>query len=270
MKFTAFLVAAGCACAQTPPSFEVASIRPSSSEDRRPLINMQPSGRCVARNATVKRLITVAYRIKHFQISGGPKWIDSDFFDIAATPAGPLAKPDQFQAMLQALLAERFHLVIRRETKEMPVYALVAAKGGPKIKEALDSDPAIIDPGGRAPEGAPRRPPITRIRRGSLTAQGIEMLAFVDTLSNFLGRAVLDRTGLSGRYDVKLQWTTDENQVAMFEVMGVPEGFGAPPPDPLGPSLFTALQEQLGLRLETQKGPLEMLVIERVEKPSEN
>jgi uncharacterized protein (TIGR03435 family) len=217
----------------------------------------------------VKRLITVAYRIKHFQISGGPKWIDTDFFDIQATPTGPLAKADQFQAMLQALLAERFHLVIRRETREMPIYALVAAKGRPKLTEASDSDPAIIEIPG-LPEGAPRRPPITRIRRGLLIAQGIEMAAFVDTLSNFLGRAVLNRTGLTGRYDVKLQWTTDENQVAMFEAMGVPDGFGAPPADPLGPSLFTALQEQLGLRLEAQKGSVEMLVIERVEKPSEN
>ena len=89
-------------------------------------------------------------------------------------------------------------------------------------------------------------------------------------LSNILGRMVVDKTGLTGGYDLKLEWQPDENQVAMFQALGVPEGYGAPPADPLGPSLFAALQEQLGLKIESQKGPVEMFVIERIERPSAN
>ena len=101
------------------------------------------------------------------------------------------------------------------------------------------------------------------------------MTMLANQLSNFLGRNVVDKTGLTGKYDLKLAWTPDENQTAMFSAMGVPETTpettkDAPPPDPLGPSLFTALEEQLGLKLDSQKGPVEMLVIERIERPSEN
>lgn len=96
------------------------------------------------------------------------------------------------------------------------------------------------------------------------------MRLLTSELSNFLGRTVVDKTGLTGTYDLKLEWQPDENQVAMFQALGVPEGFGAPAPDPLGPSLFAALEEQLGLRLDSQRGPVETFVIERIERPSEN
>jgi uncharacterized protein (TIGR03435 family) len=109
-----------------------------------------------------------------------------------------------------------------------------------------------------------------RIRRGLLAAPMAQMPMLADQLSNFLGRNVIDKTGLSGRYDLKLEWVPDEYQVAMFGAMGVPEGAGAPPPDWHGPSLFTALEEQLGLKLESQKGPVELFAIERVARPSAN
>ena len=96
------------------------------------------------------------------------------------------------------------------------------------------------------------------------------MMGFADRLSSILGRTVVDKTGLAGTYDLKLEWQPDENQVAMFQAMRVPEGYGAPAPDPLGPSLFTALPEQLGLQLDSDKGPVEIFVIERVERPSAN
>ena len=121
--------------------FEVASIKPSNSADRRPLFDLQPGGRLTVANFTVKRLIQFAYDIKQFQIAGGPGWTESDRFDIAAKADGP-TKPNQLQLMLQSLLAERFELVIGRDTKEMPVYALVVAKNGPKFKEAKESDVA--------------------------------------------------------------------------------------------------------------------------------
>ena len=264
------LLLAAVAYTQTPPRFEVASIRPSNSADRRPLFDVQPGGRFVARNVSVKRLIEWAYGIEHFQISGGPGWIGSDLFDIAAKPESS-ADADKLMPMLQALLAERFQLVIRRESREMPVYALVVAKNGPKFKDASESDPNIVDLSKR-PDLAGRggRARFTMIRRGRLTAQGGNMTLLALQLSSFLGRTVVDKTGLTGTYDLKLEWQPDENQVAMFQAMGVPEGFGAPAADPSGPSLFAALEEQLGLRLDSQKGPVETFVIEKIERPSEN
>jgi bla regulator protein BlaR1 len=235
-----------------PPQFEVASIKPSNSEDRRPFFDFQDGGRFTARNIDVRRLIRVAFDIKDFQVAGGPNWIGSDLYDIVAKPPAP-ANHEQVLKMIQSLLADRFQLVIRRETKEMPVYALVVAKNGPKLKAADGSAPKVI-----------------RIRRGLLTAPQGETRLLADMLSNFLGRNVIDKTGLTGKYDLKLEWVPDENQVAMFAGMGVPEGFGAPLPDWHGPSLFTALEEQLGLKLESQKGPVETFVIERIERPSAN
>jgi uncharacterized protein (TIGR03435 family) len=218
----------------------------------------------------VKRLIQAAYNIKDFQISGGPGWVSSDLFDINAKPESP-AKPDQLMPMLQSLLAERFRLIIRRDTKEMPVYALVIAKNGPKFKDAHESDPNIPELSGAPdlPAGSPRAR-ISIVRRGRLTVQGGDMAGLTSQLSSFLGRAVVDNTGLMGTYDLKLEWVPDENQVGNFQTIGVPEGFGAPPADWPGPTLFTALEEQLGLKLDSQKGPVEMVVIERVEKPSSN
>jgi bla regulator protein BlaR1 len=278
MRVRLFLALASCGSAipqtQPPPArhFEAASIKPSRSADQRlfyDMSNIQSGGQFTVSNITVKRLIQDAYRIKDFQISGGPGWIGSDVFDIAAKPDGP-ASYEQFQQMLQSLLAERFQLAINSDTREMPVYALVVGKNGPKFKAANESDPNFIDLSGRPiPQGG-GRPRITIVRRGRLTAQGLNMAAFADNLANFLGRTVLDKTSLAGMYDLKLEWKPDENQVAMFGAMGVPEGFGAPPPDWDGPSLFSALEEQLGLKLESQKGPVDIFTIVHVERPSAN
>ncbi len=264
-----FLLAASVGCAQTQPKFEVASIKPSNSDDRRPLFDIQPGGRLTLSNFTVKRLMQMAYNAKDFQISGGPGWIGSDIFDITAKAEGSGANFDEIKLMLQSLLAERFQLVMWRDTKEMPVYALVVDKNGPKFKAASESDPNIIDLSQRPDLKGGARPRFTIIRRGRLTAQGTNMAMVTSQLSDFLGRTVVDKTALTGTYDLKLEWVPDENQVAMFQTMSVPEGFGAPR-DWQGPSLFAALQEQLGLKLESQKGPVEIFTIERIERPSEN
>ena len=148
--------------------------------------------------------------------------------------------------MLQALLAERFQMRVLRETKELPVYALVVGKSGPQLHEA---------------EGAGNG---MRIGRGRVTTQAISMEPFAKNLGKLLGRTVVDRTGLEGKFAFTLEWTPDPGQ---------PMGLLGPSPasaDDSGPSIFTALQEQLGLKLEPQKGPVEILVIDHVEKPSEN
>jgi uncharacterized protein (TIGR03435 family) len=252
----------------TLPKFEVASIRPSKSADGRTVLGGD-AGRLTANNVTVKKLIENAYGIKDFQISGGPSWAGSDLFDISAKSESSM-KPEDLWLMIQALLADRFKLVVRRETKEMPVYALLVAKNGPKFRDAKESDPNIVDLGGRSDLPPGVRPRFMIVRRGRFTGQGIDMETLAWRLTGFLGRTVLDKTGLKAQYDLKFEWVPDENQIAMFQAMGVPEGNGAPPADWQGPSLFTALEEQLGLKLDSQKGPVEMFVIDHVEKPSDN
>jgi uncharacterized protein (TIGR03435 family) len=250
--------------AQERPSFEVASIKPNNSPTARVLFNMQTPGRISATNVTVRRLIEVAYDLKDFRLSGGPGWIGSDRFDINATAQAPATGPrstDGLTLMLQSLLADRFKLAAHKESREMPIYSLVVAKNGPKFKDISAQDNS---------NDTARRPGAVVVRRGLLIAWEIPVAGLLNSLSNILGRTVVDRTGLTGKYDLKVEWRPDEMQVSMFNAMGVPDGFGAPAPDWQGPALFTALEEQLGLQLSSQKGLVETLVIERIEKPSEN
>lgn len=260
------------------PSFEVASIKPNRSGDVRFFISMAP-GRFTATGMTTKFLITFAYDVKEFQVSGGPSWINSERYDIDAKEEDSLVEelqklpPDQrgeqIRLRAQSLLADRFKLTLHRETKELPVYALVVGKNGPKLQEAKPGDTypnGMKGLDGRAHGG------MMRMGRGQLTGQAIPLASLATMLSQQLGRTVVDKTGLKGNYDFTLQWTPDQSQPAML--MG-PEGGkpgtdNAPPPESSGPSIFTAIQEQLGLKLESQKGPVEFLVIDHVEKPSEN
>jgi uncharacterized protein (TIGR03435 family) len=262
----------------TPPlTFEVASVKPSATDDRRTMLQIQPGGGLRTSGSTLKMLLTFAYDVREFQVSGGPGWINTDRYDIVAKAersAGAENPPDdprkmteeqrktvgdQMRERLRALLADRFQLTLHRETKEQSVYALVVAKSGSKLQESQTS------------EGTGPRGPMMRMGRGELSGQGVQLEMLTRTLSSQLGRTVVDRTGLKGNFDFKLTWTPDPGQSATPLGGGPPPGADAPPPpDPNGPSVFTALQEQLGLRLESQKGPVEMLVIDRVEKPSEN
>ena len=151
--------------------------------------------------------------------------------------------------MRQALLADRFKLSFHRETKEMPVYELVVAKNGPKLQTSTAGQAQI------------------RMGRGTLTAQKTSLNLLANNLSQNVGRVVIDKTGLTGDFDIKLEWTPEDG-----ERMGPPRDNGETPPSAPAPglSIFTALQEQLGLKLEARKGPVEILVIDRTEKPSEN
>ena len=239
--------------------FEAASIKPSAPAPMGTMrigIQMLPGGRVSMTGVTVKILIQQSYGVRDFQIVGGPSWMGSDRYDIVAKPEGA-ATPDQVKLMTQALLADRFQLKFHRETKELPTYALVVAKGGAKFHES-----EVVPEGSDKPRG-------TRVSvgRGQFTLQGAAMLALTNQLGQVLGRSVIDKTGLTGNYDFKLEWTPDENQGAVR----APGGDGAPPVnDSAGVSIFTAVQDQLGLKLEATKGPVEILVIDRAEKAAEN
>jgi uncharacterized protein (TIGR03435 family) len=257
-----------------PLTFEVASIKPSSPDARGTSLTFQPPNGLQVTNAPLRMVITFAYDIRDFQLSGGPAWIGTERYDILAkadrlpgsenVPADPRKMTDQQRTAMQqqmrervrALLAERFQLVIHRETKDAPVYALVVAKGGSKlqaVQEAADGPVGL------------------RMGRGQLTGMAAPMPMLANVLSSQLGRPVVDKTGLREKYNFKMEWTPDSSQGG--EKPGLlPPGVEPPPvsSDPDGPSIFTAIQEQLGLRLESQKGPVATIVIDRVEKPSAN
>jgi len=250
--------------APAPLTFEVASIKPSTPDAQGSGIQFMPGGGLRMTNIALKQMITFAYGVQDFQVLGGPGWITSERYDLLAKPdtsadAGDAPinvgkmTDEQFKtaqertrARLQPLLAERFQLAIHRETKEQPVYALVVAKGGSKLKETK---------GGRR----------IGMTRSKITSEGEPLPFLAQLLSNLLGRPVLDQTGIKGDFDFELSWTPDPGQSS-----GPPGLDASTPPDPNGPSLFTAIQEQLGLRLESTKGPVETIIIDRAEKASEN
>jgi uncharacterized protein (TIGR03435 family) len=275
---------------QTPagaPAFEVASVKPNNSGDGRVMMQNQP-GRYIATNVTLRLLIRNAYQLQDFQITGGPGWMASDHFDINAKvpdeframgPPAPGSGPGPLQLMIRALLTERFKLVVHNETKDAPIYALILARADGKLGPGLKKssvDCAALFAAGRARGGAMPPPPQPgermqcgmRIGPGNLMGGGALMPQFANTLGMFAGRIVVDRTGLEGPYDVDLTWTPDQMPRLEGGAGGPPQINGAPV-DPNGPSLFTAVQEQLGLKLDSQRGPVEMIVVDRAEKPVE-
>ncbi len=253
------------------PAFDVVSIKPNKSASGIVRVMFKPDG-YAATNVSLKMLIQRAYSVKEDQISGGPGWANSSRFDIDAKVAGSdvpdlqKMKNEDRGLLLQPLLADRFKLTIHHETKILPIYELVVAKGGPKLKEATAGD--TYSDGIKGPDGVSRAG-MMMMRPGQLTAQGIPVVSLVNQLSQQLHRTVVDKTGLTGKYDLTLQWTDDHSD-SMFKVAdGAPQR-SEPAPDPSGPSIFTALQEQLGLKLQSTKGPVETIVIDHVEMPTEN
>jgi bla regulator protein blaR1 len=290
------------------PNFEIASIKPDKQEMGRLMMftikDPANDGRFYAEGPTLRMLLRIAYGVQDSQIVGGPSWMDTERFDIQAKADDAVndqlkkLSEDQGLAlkhrMLQALLTDRFKLTIHNETRDLPVYALVVAKNGPKLHEARDngsskvaiSPPSAGGPGGKTmffqTAGAEQK---TSLQNATIAS----LVAFI---SEQLGRTVLDRTGLKGNHNFTLTWAPDESQRRM---LGPAPGPGAGPgpisatargpgegnvaigpgaptqtPDTSGPSIFTALQEQLGLKLESQKGPVDVLVIDHAEQPSED
>ena len=203
-------------------------------------VDLFEGGRIKITNEPVKLLIRMAFQLQNAQIAGGPGWMDNDRYDIEAKTGLPgKLKPDQISVLMQNLLADRFHLQYHRETREAAGYALIAASGGPKLKPKAEGETAGMNT--RTGPG---------VTRATATATSLDM--FASYVGNRLGRIVVDRTGLSGAYDFTLEWAPD------------------PASDSAAPSLTTALREQLGLRLESQKVPMQVLVIDRLDRPTEN
>jgi bla regulator protein BlaR1 len=248
-------------------TFEVASIKPSNPDTPGGLINFTGGGGLKLSNIPLRTMITLAYDVRDFQISGGPGWVATERFDVTAKADRSADGPDDFAKMtdgqrkatrdqvverLRALLADRFQLAVHRETKEQPIYALVVSKNGSKLQEVKDL-------------GREQR---LSTGRGRMDAMGVPIEMAATVLSNIMGRPVVDKTGLTGKYSFVLEWTPEPGADARAQGFG--DGITAPAPAPGGPTIFTALQEQLGLRLDAQKGPVPNIVIDRVEKPSEN
>jgi uncharacterized protein (TIGR03435 family) len=273
------------------PQFEVATIKPNKSGDGRVMMQIQPGGRLNATNVTLKLLIRNAYQLQDFQIVGGPSWLADEHFDIVAKAESGDGLGDPFQSerrgepsrgqlMMRQLLAERFKLVVHNEDREMSIFALVLnrsdGKLGPQIKVSEVDCAAMMGRGrGRGPAGPPPLPqpgqPMPcgiRIAPGNMAVGGSTLAQFANSIGMFVGRIVVDKTGLTGNYDFNLTWTPDNLPP---RPPGAPEPLlNGQPLDPNGPSIFTAVQEQLGLKLDSQKGPVSVLIIDRAEHPTEN
>ena len=263
-------------------TFEAASVKPNKSGSGQVSVGIQPGGRFNAVNVPLRLLIRNAYQLQDFQLVGGPGWMTTDRFDIIAKAEGdppptPPGTPGPFQIMLRNLMADRFKLKVHRETREMPVYALMLVRSdgrlGPKLRPST-TDCAAIAAAARGRGGAPQIPqagerPLCGMRTGpgNMSGGGFPLSQLATALSPFAQRVVIDRTGLTGNFDLDLTWTPD--QIPQAPPGGLPPGIPPPPPvDPNGPSLFTAVQEQLGLKLESIRGPVEVLVIDSVEQPT--
>lgn len=242
-----------------PKQFDVATIKPSAVDNGDFAVRALPGGILSCTGVTLKMLIMEAYEVKAFQISGGPSWVGSARWDLEAKAEGVQGRLplDQEHLMLRALLEDRFQLKVRSETKEMPVFALVVTAAGSKLTPHVGE---AIPIGQRF-----------RLGLGLYSVKQGNIARLVTELTRQLWRPVIDKTDLKGEYDFTLEWTPQPGQ-------GGPESLGlppqplesAPPVNPDGPTIFSALQEQLGLRLDSQKGPVGLIVIEGVEKPSAN
>lgn len=234
------------------PSFDAVTIKPSRPNTPGKLFTVR--GREVlAINTTLSDILTLAFSLHPKQIINAPSWMEEDHYDVTGTPDTP-GQPniDQMRVLFQKMVADRFQLKFHRDKKELAVYALTVGKGGPKLTKST------ADPN--------NTPSLAFTRLGTLPARNASMAEFAGVMQMAVtDKPIVDQTGLTGKWDFTLNWTPDATQ---FIGLG---GGNAPPPDPDGPpDLFTAIQQQLGLKLESTKAPADVFVIDKVEKPSEN
>jgi uncharacterized protein (TIGR03435 family) len=265
--------------AQTSPAlapaqaFDVASVKPSPADASGSMISGPMPSRFTTQNATLKQLVMYGYGVRDYQVLGGPAWASSDGFDIAATyPGGKAQDPMSVSLMVRSLLRERFKLRAHTETREQPTYELVLSRQDGRLGPSLRRSDTDCEAERAARKGAPIAfgaggVPTCMMITTARTIQGgtrtLPMLAAA--LSGRVDRPVIDRTGLTGNFDIVLEWTPDPGTPVM---PGRSESSPSPAPAPDAVSIFTALQEQLGLRLASTRGPVEVVVIDSVERPS--
>jgi len=274
---TVFTCVAAMPAAQARIAFDAASVKPNKSGDNSTSVGPRPGGRFIATNAPLALLITLAYQLQAFQVQGAPEWTRTDRFDIVAKldgdpPPVQFGEPDQQMLALRTLLADRFKLVSHWDTQDQPVYALVVARADGKLGPAIHptaSDCAAVRAArlvaareGKVENTDPYACGWGNSGYGRFRFGGNSLSAFASALANQVGRVVIDRTGVTGNWDFELTFVPERiRQQALA---------GAAPPDvdTNGPSIFTAIQEQLGLKLESAKAPVTVLVIDHVEQPS--
>jgi uncharacterized protein (TIGR03435 family) len=266
VSIAALLTSVGVSAQSTGPALEVASVRKHVGPQGGVARFIVSGSRVTIVALDMYDLILEAYSLKDYQLYGAEGWMGggknlsdivtrergADFYDITAKAEGDAALTrDQARLIVQRVLADRFRLRVHRETRDLPVYALIVGKNGPKLRESAPDAKfaAGFEMGGLA-RMTNKRTPMTR---------------FAEFLSIHAHRPVVDRTGLTGFYDFTLEWSSDDAQQSALATAGVPKD-----PDAVGSPLFTAVQEQLGLKLETSKAPVEVLVIDQAERPSEN
>ena len=248
VALTAMAIAFSAAVpAQSPGTFDAASIRVNRSGSGMTRTGTPPGGGYTAQNATLRALIVDAYQVPESRIRGGPSWVGSEYFDINAKSSA--TQPELVAAMLRALLADRFQLVTRIDPLEVDGYRLVIAREGLRLKR---NDTADCRPpcGGTSASAA-----------GQLTSRKVPLSRFARTLGSIIGWPVVDGTGLHGEFDIDLDWAPEAAQFG---------GKGRENPDDSRPSLFTALQEQAGLRLAKTRTSVDVLTIDSAARPSEN
>jgi bla regulator protein blaR1 len=233
------------------PQFEVASVKPNTSMGGNSGLNRGAGGNLNATNVSLRFLITFAYDVRDYQLTGGPSWINTDKYDVVARPDHDAAAAEiksspeatlNLRLRLKALLADRFQLVVHSETREMPIAALVVAKNGPRLEASKSDGVQIMG------------------QMGLLTCKKVSMKMFAErVLSQRLDRSVLDRTGIAGDFDFKVQFVEETQAKPAGDTL-----------DASGPTFLTAMQEQLGLKLESQRGPVEFIIVDRAEKASAN
>jgi uncharacterized protein (TIGR03435 family) len=260
------------------PSFEVASIKANHSAEGGSAIGAPSPDRFTVTNTSIRRIIEYAYNIQDFQLLGAPNWINSENYDIEAKIENSLAeklqtlprdqRAEQIRLMIQSLLAERFHLEVSHGTKELPIYALIVTKSGSKLKP---TDLPPLNSPTASPGVLQRRQRTVRnmtTNTGAITQmlmKGQTVATLADLLSLELGRLVTDETGLKGEYDFTLKWTPDN-----LTANGDSGSAATSSPDSAGQTVFAAIEEQLGLKLESRKGPVSTISITHVERPSGN
>jgi uncharacterized protein (TIGR03435 family) len=242
------------------PKFDAASIK-RSAPDSETFMKAHPGGRLDISRATLRTLTALAYQLQPFQVAGGPAWVRSEYFDVN-TEATESTFQDRLFLMMQALLAERFSLKTHFETKEQTVYVLVAAKTGKRPPTGLQvtTEGSCVRVGSA---GSPDPKACGSLGMGlnHLEAQEVTMARFAEALSRVLDRKVIDRTGKPEKFNVSLQWLPEEHAPPSGDAITLP---------PDTPAIFTAVKEQLGLRLEPSKALIDLLVIDYAERPSAN